>query len=163
MPPPANHPNVMYVPTRPEVVQAMLSLAQVRAGDVLYDLGSGDGRIPITAARQLGIRAVGVEIDRDLVALAQANAREAGVEHLVSFRAENLFSTDFSEASVVTLYLLDSLNLKLRPRLLAELAPGTRIVSHDFTMGDWAPEKAVQVGRSRLYLWTVPGREGDPR
>jgi trans-aconitate methyltransferase len=158
VPPPANHPDVMYVPTRQNVVEEILKLGEVKAGDVLYDLGSGDGRIPITAASRFGIRAVGIEIDDQLVAHSRANAEAAGVAHLVTFRSEDLFDADFSDASVVTLYLLDSLNLKLRPRLLAQLAPGTRIVSHDFLMGDWRPEKAIQVGRSRLYLWTVPER-----
>lgn len=157
-PPPANHPDVMYVPTRQNVVEEILKLGEVKAGDVLYDLGSGDGRIPITAASRFGIRAVGIEIDDQLVAHSRANAEAAGVAHLVTFRSEDLFEADFSDASVVTLYLLDSLNLKLRPRLLAQLAPGTRIISHDFLMGDWRPEKAIQVGRSRLYLWTVPER-----
>jgi SAM-dependent methyltransferase len=163
VPPPANHPDVMYVPTRQNVVDEMLKLGEVRAGDVLYDLGSGDGRIPITAARRFGVRAVGIEIDDQLVAHARANAKAAGVEHLVSFRNEDLFEADFSEASVVTLYLLDRLNEKLRPRLLAELRPGTRILSHDFMMGDWKPQRAIQVGRSRLYLWTVPERGAGPR
>jgi SAM-dependent methyltransferase len=156
---PANRPDVMYVPTGQDVVDAMLKLGEVKAGDVLYDLGSGDGRIPITAARQFGIRAVGVELNDRLIAHSEANAKAAGVDHLVSFRKEDLFTTDFSEASVVTLFLLDSLNEKLRPRLLAELKPGTRILSHDFLMGDWQPEKAIQVGRSRIYLWTVPERK----
>lgn len=158
VPPPANHPDVMYVPTPQNVVDAMLKLGQVKPGDVLYDLGSGDGRIPITAARQFGVRAVGIDIDEERIAEAKANAKAAGVEHLVSFREEDLFKTDFREASVVTLYLLDSLNLKLRPRLLAELKPGTRIVSHAFSMGDWEPQQALDVGGRRIYLWTVPER-----
>ena len=158
VPPPANHPDVMYVPTPQAVVDAMLTLAGVRAGDVLYDLGSGDGRIPITAAQRFGIRAVGIDIDEERVAAARANAKAAGVEQLVSFREEDLFTADFGEASVVTLYLLDSLNLKLRPRLLAELRPGTRIVSHAFLMGDWEPQRAIDVGGRRIYLWTVPER-----
>lgn len=151
-----NRPDVMYVPTQHNVVEEMLRLAEVGAGDVLYDLGSGDGRIPITAARLYGIRAVGIELNGQLIAHSEANAKTAGVEHLVSFRKEDLFTADFSEASIVTLFLLDSLNEKLRPRLLAELAPGTRIISHDFLMGDWEPERTIQVGRSRIHLWTVP-------
>jgi cyclopropane fatty-acyl-phospholipid synthase-like methyltransferase len=131
----------------------------VDEGDVLYDLGSGDGRIPITAARRFGIRAVGIDIEPVRIREANANARAAGVTDLVSFRQEDLFEADFGEASVVSLYLLQSLNMKLRPKLLAELRPGTRIVSHAFDMGeDWKPEQVRQVDSSTIYLWTVPER-----
>jgi len=151
--------DVMYVPTSEQTVAAMLALGEVRAGDVLYDLGSGDGRIPIAAARRFGIRAVGIEISPDLLREANANARAAGVADLVSFRRQDLFRTDLREATVVTLYLLPELNLRLRPRLLAELPPGARIVSHAFDMGDWPPEKVVDVGDGdRIYLWRVPER-----
>jgi len=151
--------DVMYVPTSERTVAAMLALGEVGPGDVLYDLGSGDGRIPITAAKRFGIRAVGVEIDPERLREAHANARAAGVTHLVRFRREDLFRTDFREATVVTLYLLPELNLRLRPRIWAELKPGTRIVSHAFDMGDWPPEKVVEVGDGdRLYLWRVPER-----
>lgn len=152
-------PDVIYVPTPPEVVDAMLEMAQVKKGDVLYDLGSGDGRIPIAAARKYGIRAVGVDIDPQRIAEARANAKSAKVEDKVTFRQEDLFKTDFREASVVTLYLLDTLNEKLRPRLLAELKPGTRIVSHAFRMGDWEPEKSQDVNGRMIYFWTVPARK----
>lgn len=151
-------PDVIYVPTPQPVVDAMLKLAKVKKGDILYDLGSGDGRIPITAAERYGIRAVGIEVDPQRLAEANANAEQAGVTELVTFRMEDLFAADFSEASVVTLYLLPRLNLKLRPKLLSELEPGTRIVSHDFTMGDWEPEKERRVEGRMIYLWTVPAR-----
>lgn len=155
---PVRTPDVIYVPTPEPVVDAMLNLARVSPGDVLYDLGSGDGRIPIRAAQRFGVRGTGIEIDPVRIREANANAEAAGVTHLVSFRQDDLFTTDFSDATVVTLYLLDSLNEKLRPRLLAELAPGTRIVSHAFRMGDWEPERTVEVGDSTIYLWTVPER-----
>jgi predicted O-methyltransferase YrrM len=152
-------PDVIYVPTPPKVVDAMLELAKVRSGDVLYDLGSGDGRIPIAAAKKHGIRAVGVDIDPARIKEARANAAAAGVADRVTFRQEDLFKTEIAQASVVTLYLLSSLNEKLRPRLLAELKPGTRIVSHAFRMGDWEPEKTRDVEGSTIYLWTVPPRK----
>jgi len=158
---PARTPDVVYVPTKPETVDAMLKLAGVGSKDVLYDLGSGDGRIPITAAQRFGIRAVGIDIDPKRIAEARANAKKAGVSRLVSFRNEDLFKSDFRDATVVTLYLLPSLNLKLKPRLMQELKPGTRIVSHDFDMGDWAPEKTVKVGTDTIYLWTIPARSAD--
>lgn len=152
-------PDVIFVPTPQPVVDAMLKMANVRKGDILYDLGSGDGRIPITAARRFGVQGVGIDIDPERIAEANASAREAGVTHLVTFRNEDLFSADFSRASVVTLYLLESLNAKLRPKLLAELKPGTRIVSHAFTMGDWVPEKQQTIDGSTIYMWTVPARQ----
>ncbi|WP_026730936.1 class I SAM-dependent methyltransferase [Fischerella sp. PCC 9605] len=149
--------DVPYVPTSPEVVNAMLQLAQVKKDDVLYDLGSGDGRIPITAVQKYGVsRAVGVEINPELVQESQQNAQKAGVSDRVKFQQQNLFQTDFSDASVVTLYLLPDVNLKLRPKLLKELKPGTRIVSHAFDMGDWKPQQTVQVQGTTLYLWVVP-------
>jgi len=140
----------------------MLRMAKVKPGDVLYDLGSGDGRIPIAAARQYGIRAVGIEIDPKLVAEADETAIKAGVSQLIRFRNEDMFRVDYSEATIVTLYLSEKLNVLLRPKLLAELRPGTRILSHDFRMGDWKPEKTVRVPWGKLYrtvyLWTVPHR-----
>jgi predicted O-methyltransferase YrrM len=152
-------PDVIYVPTPETVVDAMLQLAQVGPGDVLYDLGSGDGRIPIAAARQHGIRAVGIDIDPVRIREANENAQAAGVTDLVTFREEDLFLSDISEASVVTLYLLQSLNVRLRPKLLAELKPGTRIVSHSFDMaGEWEPEETRQVDNRMIYLWRVPER-----
>lgn len=154
---PKRTPDVIYVPTPHETVAAMLELGEVKKGDILYDLGSGDGRIPIAAAKKFGIKAVGIDIDPQRIAEANANAKTAGVTHLVSFRNEDLFQSDFREATVVTLYLLPSLNEKLRPKLLRDLKPGTRIVSHAFPMGDWEPEKTVDVpGGGRIYLWRVP-------
>ncbi|HET7362037.1 MAG TPA: class I SAM-dependent methyltransferase [Burkholderiales bacterium] len=153
-------PDVIFVPTPQDVVDAMLKLADVREGDVLYDLGSGDGRIPVTAAKQYGIRAFGIDIDPQRIREANENAQKAGVTHLVQFRREDLFKADFHEASVVTLYLLPDLNVKLRPRLLAELKPGTRVVSHQFDMGTWKPDKKVELSAGRtIYLWTIPPRK----
>ncbi len=158
-PRPAREPDVIYVPTPEPVVDAMLNLAGVKAGDVLYDLGSGDGRIPIAAAQRFGVRGVGIDINPVRVREANANAEAAGVTDLVTFKEADLFEEDIGEATVVTLYLLQSLNVKLRPKLLAELAPGTRIVSHAFDMADeWEPEQTQEVGGSRIYLWTVPER-----
>jgi precorrin-6B methylase 2 len=154
----ARTPDVIYVPTPERVVAQMLALAKVGPKDVLYDLGSGDGRIAITAARAHGIRAVGIDIDPQRIAEARANAKAAGVEKLVTFRQADLFTSDISEATVVTLYLLDTLNLKLRPKLLAELKPGTRVVSHAFNMGDWKPEVQQEIDGRTIYLWTIPKR-----
>ena len=151
-------PDVIYVPTPQPVVDAMLELAKVGKGDVLYDLGSGDGRIPITAAREHGIRAVGIEIDPERIAEANANIAKAGVGDLVTIRSGDLFEADIGEATVVTLYLLETLNEKLRPKLLRELKPGTRIVSHAFRMGDWEPEAERNIDGNMIYMWTVPPR-----
>jgi ribosomal protein L11 methylase PrmA len=152
-------PDVIFVPTPQEVVDDMLRLADVKKGDVLYDLGSGDGRIPITAAKRYGVRGVGIDIDPDRIKEAAANAKKAGVGKLVDFRLDDIFKADFREATVVTLYLLPDLNVKLRPRLLSELKPGTRIVSHQFDMGDWRPDKKLESNGRVVYFWTVP----DPR
>jgi precorrin-6B methylase 2 len=149
-------PDVVYVPTPPEVVDEMLRMADVKQGDILYDLGSGDGRIPITAAKRFKVRAVGIDINPVRIEEANRNAAEQKVTDLVTFRNADLFETDFSEATVVTLYLLDSLNQKLRPKLLRELKPGTRIVSHAFRMGDWQPEKTANVNGRMVYFWRVP-------
>lgn len=161
---PLRKPDVIYYPTPPETVAEMLRLAGIKKGDVLYDLGSGDGRIPIAAAKQYGIRAIGIEIDPKLVMEAEARAREAGVSDLVHFRNEDMFRVDVSEATVVTLYLSEKLNVLLRPKLLSELRPGSRIISHDFRMGDWKPEQTVRVPWGKLYrtvyVWTVPSRSG---
>ncbi len=160
---PARRPDVIFVPTPEETIAEMLRLARLKTGDVLYDLGSGDGRIPIAAAKEYGVRAVGIEIDPKLVQEATEAARAAGVSHLVTFRTEDLFRADFREASVVTLYLSDRLNVLLRPKLLRELRPGTRIISHDFRMGVWEPEQTVRVPWKSLYrtvyVWTVPRRK----
>jgi len=153
-------PDVIYVPTPQEVVDQMLKLAKVGKNDVLYDLGSGDGRIPVTAAKRFGIRATGIDIDPQRIAEANENAKKNGVSHLVRFKREDLFKTDFSDATVVTLYLLPDLNVKLRPRLLAELKPGTRVVSHQFDMGTWKPDRKVELSAGRvIYLWTIPERK----
>jgi ubiquinone/menaquinone biosynthesis C-methylase UbiE len=153
-------PDVIFVPTPPETVDEMLRQARLKKGDVLFDLGSGDGRIPLAAARQYGVRAVGIDIDRKLVEEAAATAKREGLEHLVTFRLGDMFAADLSGATVVTLYLSDRLNVLLRPKLLRELRPGSRIVSHDFRMGDWPPEKAIRVPWKNLYrtvyVWTVP-------
>ena len=153
-------PDVIYYPTPNETVVAMLRLANIKKGDVLYDLGSGDGRIPIMAAQLHGICTVGVEIDPKLIRVAEEAARKAGVSHLVRFRNEDMFHANISEASVVTLYLSDRLNLLLRPKLLRELRPGTRVLSHDFLMGDWQPEQMVKIPWETnlyrtVYLWTI--------
>jgi SAM-dependent methyltransferase len=147
--------DVPYVPTRQAVVDAMLKIANVKAGDVLYDLGCGDGRIVVTAAKNHGATGKGFDIDPQRIAEANANAKSAGVSDKVEFLNANLFDTDLSGASVITLYLLPDVNMKLRPKILA-LKPGTRIVSHAFTMGDWKPEKTEVVDGSRIYFWTVP-------
>jgi Methyltransferase domain len=138
--------DVPYVPTPTPVVNEMLRIANVKKNDVLYDLGSGDGRIVITAAQKFGTRGVGIDIDPQRIKEANQNAKKAGVTDRVQFRQQNLFETDFSNATVVTLYLLPDINLRLRPRLLSQLKPGTRIVSHAFDMGDWKPQRVVKVG-----------------
>jgi tRNA G37 N-methylase Trm5 len=152
-------PDVIYVPTPQEVVDRMLEVAEVKKGDVLYDLGSGDGRIPVTAAKKFGIRAVGIDIDPVRIQEANENAKKNGVEKLVKFRNEDLFKASFREATVVTLYLLPELNYKLRPKLWRELKPGARIVSHQFDMGDWKPEKTIELNGRTIYYWTVPARK----
>ena len=154
-------PDVRYEPTPQEVVRQMLRLAEVGPGDVVYDLGSGDGRIPITAAREFGARGVGIEIQPALVSRAEANAREAAVTDRVSFRNEDLFEADFSEATVVTLFLYPDVNLRLRAKLLAELAPGTRVVSYWHDMGDWKPDRIDSARRATIYLWRIPPRAGE--
>lgn len=149
-----------YVPTPHDVVEKMLELAQVAKDDIVYDLGSGDGRLVITAAKTYGARGVGIDIDPDRIAESQANAKRAGVESRVEFRLQDAMQADVSNATVVTLYLLSSSNVKLRPMLQKQLKPGARVVSHQFGMGDWAPDKVETFtdgnGTSRtLYLWTV--------
>ena len=147
--------DIHYVPTPTAVVEAMLELAKVTANDVVYDLGSGDGRIVITAAQQYGARGVGIELDGTLVQLATNNARQVGLAGRVTFRQENLFAADFSDATVVTLYLSPSVNLRLQSKLQRELKPGARIVSHEFGIGDWPPDAEVDVDGSKVFLWTV--------
>jgi len=151
-------PDVIFVPTPNEVVDKMLEMAKVTSKDTVYDLGCGDGRIVITAAQKYGVRAVGIDIDPKRIAEATANAKAARVTDRVRFIEGDLFEADISEATVVTLYLLTRLNEKLKPKLLKELQPGTRIVSHAFDMGDWAPEQRAQVAASTVYLWRIPPR-----
>ncbi|MCL4846749.1 MAG: methyltransferase domain-containing protein [Acidobacteria bacterium] len=151
-----------YVPTPQDVVERMLELAGVGPGDVVYDLGCGDGRLVITAARKYGARGVGVDIEPERISESQANAKAAGVESLVTFRLQDAMTVDVSEATVVTLYLLSSSNLKLRPMLTRQLRPGSRVVSHAFSMGDWKPEKVETFtdanGSTRtLFLWRTDG------
>jgi SAM-dependent methyltransferase len=156
-------PNVPYVPTPPEVVREMIKLAKVASGDVVYDLGCGDGRIVIRAAQIPGVRGVCVEIDPEQIAESRRNAEEAGVADRIRFVQGDLFNVAFDNATVVMLYLLPDYNLRLRPRLLRELRPGARIVSHAFDMGDWQPDQRVVVEltplmQNTIYLWIVPGR-----
>ena len=152
-------PDVPFVFSAEEVVDAMLALAKVGASDLVYDLGCGDGRIVVAAAARFGARGVGIDIDPQPLFYARANARRAGVAERVVFIRGNFFETDLRPATVVTLYLSPEVNRRLLPKLRSELAPGTRIVSHKFDMGEaWPPEKSVRVGDSILHLWTVPPR-----
>jgi ribosomal protein L11 methylase PrmA len=153
---PLRSPDVIFVPTPQEVVDAMLKLAKVTKNDVVYDLGSGDGRIPITAAKTYGARGVGIDIDPQRIKEATENLKTAAVGDRVKFLNQDLFTTDISEATVVTLYLLPSLNLKLLPKLNKELKPGTRIVSHAFDMGDAKPLETLNVNGRTVYFWTIP-------
>ena len=155
---PVREPDVPYEPSPNHVVRAMLELAEVKPGDIVYDLGSGDGRIPISAARDFGARGVGIEIDPKLVARANANAEMAGVSDRVQFRTEDLFEADFSEATVVTLFLWPEVNIKLRPKLIAEVKPGTRVISHWHDMDEWEPARTEWVDGRRVYLWRIPAR-----
>ena len=152
-------PDVIFVPTPQDVVEAMLDVAKVGRGDVLYDLGSGDGRIPITAAQRHQVaRAVGIDINPDRIREANENRAKAGVEDRVTFVNGDLFESNLGDATVITLYLLPTLNLKLLPKLLKEVKPGTRVVSHAFDMGSWKPEKTLTVGGRSVYFWTIPAR-----
>lgn len=155
---PGMYLDVPFVPTDDNVIAAMLKLANLTRKDVLYDLGCGDGRIVVAAARDHDVRAVGVEIDPLRIADAMEYAGDSRVEYLVDFVEENIFTVDFSAATVVTLYLLDSVNLQLRPRLLQELRPGTRIISHAFGMGDWKPDVRLELGGTRILKWIVPAK-----
>jgi precorrin-6B methylase 2 len=154
--PPTRTPDVIFVPTPQEVVDAMLKLAKVTANDVVYDLGSGDGRIPITAAKTYKARGVGIDIDPQRIREANENLKAAGVGDRVRFLNQDLFTSNISEATVVTLYLLPSLNLKVLPKLNAELKPGTRIVSHAFDMGEFKPLQTENINGRTIYLWTIP-------
>ena len=147
--------DVMWLPTRDELVTQMLAAARVGPDDEVVDLGAGDGKIPIAAARQFGARAWGIEYNKDLAALAQRNAQRAGVADRVRIVHGDIFKEDFSKATVVTLYLLEELNAQLRPTILA-MRPGTRVVSNTFSMGDWEPDQVIRVGTHTGYFWTVP-------
>lgn len=157
---PLRKPDVRYEPSPPKIVRAMLELAKVGKEDVVYDLGSGDGRIPIAAARHYGARAIGIDIDPKLISRANANARKAGVAELVTFRNEDLFEADISGATVVTLFLSPEVNLRLRRKLMNELRPGARIVSHYHDMGDWKPYRTINVMGRPIYLWSITGSGG---
>lgn len=148
--------DVPYVGTPQRVVERMLQLAEVSEDDVVYDLGSGDGRIVITAAQQFGAEGVGIEINPELVEEARGTADFAGVSEQVEFRHEDLFEADFSDATVVTLYLLSVVNRELRPKLFEQLSPGDRVVSHDFDMGGWEPDTTVEENGSKIHLWRIP-------
>ena len=150
--------DIHYVPTPTEVVDAMLDLAGVTARDIVYDLGSGDGRIPIEAARRHGARGIGIELDPRLVTLAKAGAKQAGVQTRVTFKRADIFKTDLSKATVVMLYLSPTTNLRLRDKLRRELAPGSRVVSHRFDMGDWTPDEERVVNGIHVFLWTIRPR-----
>jgi len=163
---PARAPDVPYLPTTEPAVQAMLKLAGVKSSDVVYDLGCGDGRIVVAAAKDFGARAVGIDINPERIAEARANAKKAGVEDRVRFEEADLFTADIHDATVVTLFLLSSVNQRLRPKLQAELQPGTRVVSNTFDMGDWKPDREFTVEgvdegayfSRKLFLWTIPPR-----
>ena len=148
---------VPFVPSPQEVVDKMIELADVQKDDVVYDLGSGDGRIVITAAKK-GAKAVGFDIDPQLVKESRENSRKAGVEDRAEIRNQDILTVDLSPASVVTMYLLPDVNLKLKPNLLRQLKPGSRVVSHAFDMGDWKPDKTERVNGRTVYLWTIPAK-----
>lgn len=148
--------NTPYVTSPPQIVDAMLELAGVKNNDVVYDLGCGDGRIVISAARKYGARGVGIDINADRIEEARENAHAAGVDGQVVFETKDLFESDIHDATVVALYLLPEVNIRLRPRLLSELRPGTRVVTHSFAMGDWRPDKEIVVDGDPIYLWTIP-------
>lgn len=151
--------DVPYVPTPDQVVRKMLEMGQAGPGDIVYDLGSGDGRIVIAAVRDFNVaRAVGIDIDSELIFASQSSAKAAGVGDRTTFIQQNIFETDFSEATVLTMYLLTRINLELRPRILSQLKPGTRVVSHQFSMGDWEPDETASVGLRRVFLWIVPAK-----
>ena len=155
---PTRRPDVIYVPTPEAVVEAMLQVANVGKNDIVYDLGCGDGRIPVTAAKKYGATGVGIDIDPQRIKEAKENVAKNNVGDKVTIVQGDLFEQDLSKATVVTLYLLPSLNVKLMPKLMKELKPGTRIVSHAFDMGDWKPEKELDVDGRKVYYWTIPKR-----
>ena len=165
---PAHQLDVPYVPTTEEAVKAMLKLADVKPADIVYDLGCDDGRIVIAAAKEYGVHGVGIDINPERIQEANANAKKAGVEKLVRFEENDLFDADVHEATVVTLFLLNTVSLRLRPKLLRELKPGTRIVSNTFDMGDWKPDQEFTLDDDadfdkngvshKFFLWIVPQR-----
>jgi SAM-dependent methyltransferase len=166
---PIREPDVPYVPTTEQAVEEMLKLAKVTKSDVVYDLGCGDGRIVIAAAKKYGARGVGIDINPVRIGEAKENAKRAGVENLVRFEENDLFKADIHEATVVSLFLLPNINLKLRPKLLQDLKPGTRVVSNTFDMGDWKAEQESQLSDSdegysslshKFFLWTIPAKSG---
>ena len=148
--------DIHYIPTPPAVVDELLRLAEIEDGDVIYDLGSGDGRIVIAAARDYGIRGVGIEIDDALLERARENARAAGVEDLVEFRKQDLFETDLTGVDVLAVYLGPTQNLRLRPRIMEQMEPGSQVVSHAFAMGGWIPDVEKEVENRKVFKWTVP-------
>ena len=152
-------PDVVFVPTPGDIVDTMLRMAAVSKKDTVYDLGCGDGRIVITAAQRYGARGVGIDIDPERVAEATENVRKAGVADRVKIIQGDLFEADISAATVVTLYLLSDLNVKLRPKLLRDLKPGVRVVSHAFSMGDWKPARTEEISGTTVYLWHIPARK----
>jgi len=164
---PTKQPEVPYVPTHEKIVAEMLKVANVKKGDVLYDLGSGDGRIVITAAKQFGTRGVGIDIDPERIKEANENARKAGVTDRTKFILGDIFEADFREATVVTMYLLQEVNMRLRPKLLRDLRPGTRVVSHNYDLGDWKPRRTIKMampdGDHWVYFWVVPPRTTEKR
>ena len=155
---PARVPDIHFAPTRYSVADAMLKLARVTAGDVVYDLGSGDGRIVILAAQKYGARGVGIELQPRLVEISRQVAREGAVADRVTFIEGDLFTADISDATVVTLYLSRTVNMQLEPKLKRELRPGTRIVSHQFPISYWTPDESLRVENEDLFLWTIPAR-----
>ena len=154
--------NTPYVTSPPQIVDAMLELAKVGNNDVVYDLGCGDGRIVISAAKKYGARGVGIDINADRIEEARANAHAAGVDGQVMFETQDLFDSDIRNATVVAMYLLPEVNLRLRPRLLSQLRPGTRVVTHSFAMGDWKPDKEIVIDGDPVYLWTIPEKQNAP-
>lgn len=156
-------PDIGFIPTEPAAITAVLTLAQMTRTDIFYDLGCGDGRILIAAAQQFGTRGVGIEMDAERLETASANARHAGVGHLIEFRQQDLFAADFRDATVVFLYLLPHLNLRLLPSLRQQLSPGARIVSRDFDLGDWKPDRTIHLQTEEeptFYCWVVPEEDG---
>jgi SAM-dependent methyltransferase len=161
--PPLRNPDVRYEPSSNAITTAILKLAGVTGKDIVYDLGCGDGRIVIAAVKDFGARGVGIDIDPERIKESIENAKRAGVGRRAEFRNEDLFEADISKATVVALYLWPWVNLKLRPKLLRELKPGTRVVSHSHDMGEWTPEKTIEVEGDTIHLWTIPKRETESK